>query len=70
MFDDVKFDEKCDCGGRLSFTVQDIANERTVRCSRGCSVQLKDNGGGAQSARRAGRDLDQALNRLSRTFKI
>lgn len=70
MFDDMKFDEKCDCGGRMSFTLQDVAMERTIRCSRGCSVKLQDDGGGARQARRAGQSLDRELDKLSRKFKF
>lgn len=43
MLDDL--DTDCpDCGGRVRFSLDDLARERTVRCSRGHSVTLKDEG--------------------------
>lgn len=59
--------EKCpDCGGALRFTLDDVAKHRTVRCSRGHSVELKDQGGGARKANQAMADLDKALKRFGK----
>ena len=32
----IDLDEPCDCGGAFRFTFEDVAKERTVRCSLGC----------------------------------
>lgn len=64
MLDDLVTD--CpDCGGKVRYTLQDVARGRTVRCSRGHAVTLKD-GGGAAAADKAARDLDRALKRLGK----
>lgn len=69
MLDDL--DTDCpDCGGRVRFSLEDVAHERTVRCSRGHAVQLRDDGGGARKADKSLKDLDKALENLSRTFKF
>lgn len=58
------------CQGDVRYSLDDLARERTVRCSRGHSVQLEDSGGGAAKAARSLRDLDRSLKRLSRTIKL
>jgi hypothetical protein len=60
------FIKTCDCGGSFCFSVNDVARERTVKCSRGCSIRLQDEGGGAQSTSDALRDLDKALKDFGR----
>lgn len=53
---------KCpECGGKLTAKLADVANGRTVRCSRGHAVKLKDEGGGARKADRSTRDFDKAV---------
>lgn len=69
MLDDL--DATCpECGGTVRFSLDDLARERTVRCSGGCSVTLKDKGGGARSAKPSLDDLDRSLKRLNRTINI
>lgn len=68
MLDDL--DVTCDCGGTVRFSLDDLARERTVRCSRGCEVTLKDSGGGAARASKSLSDLDKSLKSLSRTINI
>lgn len=68
MFDDLE--EACDCGGTFRFSVDDVAKERTLRCSGGHDVTLKDDGGGAAKASRSLRDLDKALKGLNRTINV
>jgi transposase len=62
-----KMETKCpDCGGKVRFTLDDVASQRTVRCSRGHSVKLKDEGGGARKASKALSDLEKTLKKLGR----
>lgn len=69
MLDDL--DTDCpDCGGQVRFSLDDLAKGRTVRCSRGHSVTLKDEGGGAAKASKALKDLDKSISRLGRTIKF
>ncbi len=45
---DVDLGLKCpECGGKLPAKLSNVANGRTVRCSRGHAVNLEDEGGGA-----------------------
>jgi len=47
-----KMETTCpDYGGKVGFTRDDVARQRTVRCSRGHSVKLQDQGGGARHRR-------------------
>lgn len=68
MFD---LEEPCDCGGTFRFSVDDVAKERTVQCSRGCGaeIQLRDAGGAADAAK-AERDLDDFLDGFGGTTNI
>lgn len=69
MLDDL--DTDCpSCGSKVGFSLDDLARGRTVRCARGHSVTLKDEGGGAAKAGNALRDLDESLSQLSRTIKF
>jgi transposase len=62
-----KLETECpDCGGKIRFELEDVARRRTVRCSRGHSVKLKDEGGGARKASKALNDLDKALKRFGK----
>jgi transposase len=62
-----KIETECpDCGGRVRFTVDDLAKQRTVRCSRGHLVKLQDEGGGARKASKALSDLDMALKKFGK----
>jgi len=55
-----------ECGAAVKATLQDVARQRTVRCSRGHSIALEDEGGGARRAQSSLDGLDRALNRLGR----
>lgn len=69
MLDDL--DTTCpECGGTVRFSLENVARQRTVRCSGGCSVELRDEGGGARDTQRALSDLDRSLKGLSRTIKF
>lgn len=46
------------CVGQLRFTMADVQSERSVRCSRGHSVRLSDEGGGARQLERELRKID------------
>ena len=62
-----KMDTECpDCGSRVRFTLDDVAKQRTVRCSRGHLVKLQDQGGGARKASKALSDLDMALKKFGK----
>ena len=50
-----------DCGCRVRFTLADVVEQRTARCSREHSVKMRDERGGARKASTALGDLDQAL---------
>ena len=62
-----KMESKCpDCGSRVRFTLDDVAKQRTVRCSRGHSVKMRDEGGGARKASKALRDLNKTLKKFGK----
>lgn len=62
-----KMETECpDCGGGVRFTLDDVAKQRTVRCSRGHLVKLQDEGGGARKASKALSDLDMALRKFGK----
>ena len=62
-----KMETECpDCGNRVRFTLDDVAKQRTVRCSRGHLVKLQDEGGGARKATKALSDLDMALKKFGK----
>ena len=64
---DLDLDITCpDCGSPLRATLDDVARERTVRCGRGHSINLRDEGGGARSATKSLSDLERTLKRLGR----
>lgn len=52
------------CGGKLPAKLSDVAAGRTVRCNRGHTVKLEDEGGGARKADRATQDFEKALRDL------
>jgi ribosomal protein S27E len=55
------------CGrGKVKFSLSDVANRRTVRCTRGCQVKMEDEGGNARRAQREVEKLDRTLKRLGR----
>lgn len=58
------------CGGTVKFGLDDVAKQRTMRCARGHSVKLRDEGGGAASVSRARSDLEKSLKRLNKTINI
>lgn len=55
-----------ECGTAVNATLQDVASGRTVRCRRGHSIKLEDQGGGARKAQKSLNDLDRAIRRLGR----
>jgi hypothetical protein len=55
-----------DCGSRVRFTLDDVAKQRTVQCSRGHLVKLQDDDGGARKASKAFSDLDMALKKFGK----
>ena len=55
-----------ECGGKVRFTLDDVAKQRTLRCSRGHSVKMQDEGGGARKASKALNDLDKALKKFGK----
>ena len=62
-----KMETECpDCGSRVRFTLDDLAKQSTVRCSRGHLVKLQDEGGGARKASKALSDLDMALKKFGK----
>jgi hypothetical protein len=62
-----KLETECpECGAKLRFGLDDVARQRTVRCSRGHSVKLKDQGGGAGKASKAMADFEKALKRFGK----
>lgn len=46
------------CTGQISFTMADVRHERSVRCGRGHSVRLTDDGGGVRQMERELRKID------------
>ena len=61
----LNIDFECpDCGSSVGATLEDVANQRTVRCRRGHSVRLVDEGGGARKATTSIDDLERTLKRL------
>ncbi len=52
------------CGSIVRFTFDDVARQRTVRCSRGHQVKLQDEGGGARKVTKSLSDLDKALKKF------
>jgi hypothetical protein len=60
-----KLETDCpDCGAKLRSELEDLARQRTVRCSRGHSVKLKDEGGGALKASKALKDFEKTIKRF------
>ena len=55
-----------ECVGKVRFTLDDVAKQRTLRCSRGHSVKMQDEGGGARKASKALNDLDKALKKFGK----
>jgi len=56
------------CGAVIHFTLEDVSEQRTVRCD-GCSkdIELVDDKG---SSKKAIADVDDAINSISKTIKI
>lgn len=62
-----KMETECsDCGSRVRFTLDDVAEQRTVRCSRGHLVKLQDEGCGARKASKALSDLDMVVKKFGK----
>jgi len=57
-----KMERTCpDCGGKVRFSLNDVAKQRTVRCSGGHRVSLQDEHGGARKASKARKNLEKTL---------
>lgn len=64
---DLDFDVDCpNCGVKVKVALQDVAKQRTVKCRRGHSIALKDDGGGARKTQRSLDDLERALKRFGK----
>jgi predicted Zn finger-like uncharacterized protein len=62
-----KMETECpECRSKVRFTLDDVAKQRMVRCSRGHSVKMLDDGGGARKASKAFSDLDKALKKFGK----
>lgn len=61
-----KVDAKCSCGIRHAATFQDVVNSKTIRCSCGAAIQLKDANG---SVKKSVNDINKAFKDLENTFK-
>ncbi len=62
-----KIETECpDCGTKVRFNLDDVAGQRTVRCSRGHGIKLEDQGGGARKVTKALTDLDKTLKRFGK----
>jgi predicted Zn finger-like uncharacterized protein len=59
-----------ECGTKLTIKMADISSQRTVRCRRGHSIKLVDEGGNAKKAEKSMRDLDRQISKLGGTFKF
>ena len=55
-----------ECGSTIRTSMDDVARQRTVRCARGHSVKLVDNGGGARKFNRALDDLERTIKKFGR----
>jgi DNA-directed RNA polymerase subunit RPC12/RpoP len=55
-----------DCGAKLRFTLDDLAKQRSVRCSRGHNVKLQDEGGGARKAAKSLSELEKKLKKFGK----
>ena len=63
----VDIDVPCpECGKDVLVAVEDIARQRTMRCSKGHRFQVKDSDGSAKETDRALKDLDKALKNFGK----
>lgn len=58
-----------ECRSRLTVTLRDIQQRRLVRCSRGHSIQLKEQGDGIRKIDRATEDFERSMSRLGGTVR-
>jgi hypothetical protein len=61
-----KIDIECDCGAQLQVSLDDIAKQRNVRCNRGHSIRLVDEGGGVGRAKRSMDKFERSLRDFGR----
>ncbi|MNT28741.1 hypothetical protein D3C72_1644490 [compost metagenome] len=61
-----KVETKCSCGRKHSTTLQDVINRKTIKCSCGVSIQLKDDKG---SVRKGISDINNAFKNFENSFK-
>ncbi len=57
--------ECLECSGKLRFTLEDLAKQRSVRCAHGHSGQLHNKGGGASNVSRSLSDLEKRIKKLA-----
>ncbi len=55
-----------ECGAKMRVSLDEIAQERTVRCPRGHSVKLQDEGHGVRKVTKALKDLEKTIKRLGK----
>lgn len=61
-----KIEVKCNCGRLHKPTLQDVANGKTLRCSCGTNINLKDDRG---SVKKGVADINKAFKDLENAFK-
>lgn len=57
---------RCGCGRNVRARLRDFQNGRTVRCSMGHTIRLKEQGSGIRQADQALRRFEQEMKRISR----
>lgn len=57
------------CGSTFRAKLGDFSARRTVRCSRGHSIQLQEQGDGIRRADRALDDFKRSIDRLNRSMR-
>ena len=57
------------CRVKVSARLRDIEQGRTVRCSRGHEIRLKDEGRGLAKIDRAFKDLERSVKRVGGTLR-
>jgi hypothetical protein len=63
----IKLEIDCpECGSEVLATLDDVARQRIVRCVRGHSIELVDDGGGAGKVNRSLNDLERTLQTFGR----
>lgn len=58
------------CSSAVRVRLSDIQRRRTVRCQRGHSIQLREDGDGLRKLDRSTKDLERSLRRLGGTIRF